>query len=377
MRDHGLFQAICRVNRLDGEDKEYGYIIDYKHLLKGITGAVADYNRSEDDDALSGYDEEDIKGLLESRLAAARKVLDLRLETVRALCEPVEPPRDEAAHLRYFVARDSGNAVQLKDNEPKRLALYTHVAGLIRAFAAIANELGAAGYSDAEIAKLKAEVDHFEKVRTAVKIASRDQIDLKQYEPAMRQLIDRYIRAEESEVLSAFEDQSLVDLLVERGLAALNALPKGLRENQGAAAETIENNVRRLIVDEHPINPKYYEKMSELLSALMARRKEGAIEYKQYLAEMVELARAAKNPGAGGGYPPSIDTPGRRALYDNLDRDEALALKVSKAVIDSRQHGWRTNIVKTNRVQLAIKAALGDDARAEAILELVKNHAEY
>ena len=34
MHDHGLFQAICRVNRLDGEDKEYGYIIDYKDLLK-------------------------------------------------------------------------------------------------------------------------------------------------------------------------------------------------------------------------------------------------------------------------------------------------------------------------------------------------------
>lgn len=32
MRDHGLFQAICRVNRLDDDDKEYGYIIDYKDL---------------------------------------------------------------------------------------------------------------------------------------------------------------------------------------------------------------------------------------------------------------------------------------------------------------------------------------------------------
>jgi type I restriction enzyme, R subunit len=30
MRDHGLFQAICRVNRLHGEDKEYGYIIDHR-----------------------------------------------------------------------------------------------------------------------------------------------------------------------------------------------------------------------------------------------------------------------------------------------------------------------------------------------------------
>jgi type I restriction enzyme, R subunit len=27
MQDHGLFQAICRVNRLDDESKEYGYIM--------------------------------------------------------------------------------------------------------------------------------------------------------------------------------------------------------------------------------------------------------------------------------------------------------------------------------------------------------------
>jgi type I restriction enzyme R subunit len=39
MRDHGLFQAICRVNRLDGDDKEYGYIIDYKDLFKSLEGA--------------------------------------------------------------------------------------------------------------------------------------------------------------------------------------------------------------------------------------------------------------------------------------------------------------------------------------------------
>jgi type I restriction enzyme R subunit len=34
MRDHGLFQAICRVNRLGGEDKEYGYIIDYQGFVQ-------------------------------------------------------------------------------------------------------------------------------------------------------------------------------------------------------------------------------------------------------------------------------------------------------------------------------------------------------
>lgn len=36
MQDHGLFQAICRTNRLDGEDKKFGYIVDYMDLFTHI-----------------------------------------------------------------------------------------------------------------------------------------------------------------------------------------------------------------------------------------------------------------------------------------------------------------------------------------------------
>src|ERR1041385_1492257 len=59
MRDHGLFQAICRVNRLDDESKEYGYIVDYKDLFKSLESAMHDYTSG----ALDGYDKEDVTGL--------------------------------------------------------------------------------------------------------------------------------------------------------------------------------------------------------------------------------------------------------------------------------------------------------------------------
>ncbi|MEK7364862.1 MAG: restriction endonuclease subunit R, partial [candidate division NC10 bacterium] len=252
MRDHGLFQAICRVNRLDGDDKEYGYIIDYKDLFKSLEGAVHDYTSG----ALDGYDREDVAGLLEDRLGKARERLEETRESVKALCEPVEAPKDSAAYLRYFCAKDSGDAEQLKANEPNRLALYKHVAAFVRAFAELASELGEAGYSTADIDALKAEVDRYEKVRNEVKLASGDYIDLKMYEPAMRHLIDTYIRAEESEKISAFDDVSLIQLIVERGAAAIDVLPDGIRKNKEAVAEAIENNVRKLIIDEQPINPK-------------------------------------------------------------------------------------------------------------------------
>jgi len=93
MQDHGLFQAICRVNRLHGDDKEYGYIIDYKDLFKSLEGAVQDYTSG----AFDGYDKEDVAGLLEDRLGKARGRLEEALEAVRALCEPVEPPRDQSS----------------------------------------------------------------------------------------------------------------------------------------------------------------------------------------------------------------------------------------------------------------------------------------
>lgn len=86
MRDHGLFQAICRVNRLDGDDKEYGYIVDYKDLFKSLEGAVQDYTSG----ALDGYDNEDVAGLLEDRLGKARERLEETRESVKALCEPVD-----------------------------------------------------------------------------------------------------------------------------------------------------------------------------------------------------------------------------------------------------------------------------------------------
>src|ERR1019366_9245745 len=302
MRDHGLFQAICRVNRLDGDDKEYGYIIDYKDLFKSLEGAVHDYTSG----ALDGYDKEDVAGLLEDRLSKAKERLEDALEQVRALCETVEVPKDQAAYLRYFSSKESGNAAQLKANEPQRLSLYKLTASLVRAYANLASEMAEAGYTEAQAEAIKKEVTFYENLRSEVKLHSGDVIDLKQYEPAMRHLIDTYIRAEESEKISAFDDRSLVQLIVERGADAVKALPEGIRKNKESVAEAIENNVRKLIIDEHPINPKYYDRMSELLDALVEQRKKEAMEYEQYLAKIVALAKQVQLPEDGTAYPSSL-----------------------------------------------------------------------
>lgn len=374
MCDHGLFQAICRVNRLDGDDKEYGYVIDYKDLFKSLEKSIKDYTG----EAFDGYDAEDVAGLLKDRLAKARERLEELRESVKALCEPVEPPRDTAAYLRFFCAADSGNAEELKENEPKRVALYKLVAALVRAYANLANEMAEAGYSRAESAEIMAEVDHYEKVREEVKLASGDYVDMKVYEPAMRHLLDTYIRAEESEKVSAFDNLTLIELIVERGEDALESLPDGIGSNPEAMAETIENNVRRLIIDEMAVNPKYYEKMSQLLDALILQRKQEALNYKVYLDRIVALTKKVSKPESQTSYPADINSAARRALYDNLGQDEELAVRVDTAILEVKKDDWRGMKVKRIEVRNAIKSVLGDDeGLVAAIYKIAESQRDY
>ena len=391
MQDHGLFQAICRVNRLDGEDKQYGCIIDYKDLFRSLENAIQDYTGG----AFESYDREDVAGLLRNRLERGRERLEEAREAVLALCEPVESPRDTAAYLRYFCRDDTVDGEeatrQLAANERKRLALYRLVAAYLRAYADLANEMIEAGYTEAERQAVRDEVGHFENVRQEVKLHSGDYVDLKMYEPAMRHLLDTYIRADESRVLSTFDDMTLVDLLIERADDAVNSLPEGIRDDRRAVAETIANNVRRLIVDELAVNPRYYERMSTLLDELIKRRREEVIAYDDYLKEVAALAAKVKHGEDGGSRPAAIKTAALCAIYDNLPEEphlpaqgagsgtrESVTLAVDQAVRDALMDGWRGNPIKERQIKSAIHEALGPyQASMQTVFDLVRARSEY
>jgi len=374
MQDHGLFQAICRVNRLDGEDKEFGYIVDYRDLFKKLEQAVTDYTSG----ALGGFDREDVLGILKDRVQEGKKDLDEALETVRALCEPVAPPKDSAAYIRYFCG-DVENPYAVKENEVKRVKLYRSVSHLNRVYVDLANDLTEAGFTIEQRQAIGREVQHYERVRMEIKLASGDYIDLKKYEPAMRTLIDRYITAEESEKLSAFDDMTVVDLIVKKGEGAVENFPDKIKQSEEATAETIENNVRRLIIDEMPTNPKYYQRMSELLDELVKRRKQEDIAYKEYLTQIVAITKQAKNPEQSDDYPKLFNTKGKRALFDNLERDEQKAAALHEVIMKSRVADWRGHLLKERKMKAAISTALPDLSPEEldVVFEIVKNQHEY
>lgn len=82
MQDHGLFQAICRTNRLDGDDKTFGYIVDYKDLFQKLvnekgTGALQVYTAELDDSAGGASPEV----LMQDRLKKGSERLDNAFES--------------------------------------------------------------------------------------------------------------------------------------------------------------------------------------------------------------------------------------------------------------------------------------------------------
>ena len=371
MQDHGLFQAICRVNRVDTEGKDYGYIIDYKDLFKSLQKSIQDYTS----EVFDNYDKQDVIGLLKDRYTESKERLETALEAVRAMCEPVHP-KDEPNFIRYFCG-DPERQEELNDTEEKRLGLYKAVAKLVRAYANIANEMPKLGYSTREADKIKQDVRYYSDLRETIKQASGDYLDFKRFEPGMRQLMDMYLDASASKRISDFENQSLTELIVQLGNNSDDTSADQRKGRQRAVAETIENNVRKVINEENQTNPKYYEKMSKLLDELIQQRKQETIAYQNYLEQIKELANQVTDPASNTSYPSTINTKAKQALYDNLGQNEELALLLDEAIRYKKLDGWRDGGIKEKKLRIEVNKLVNDPQKTMELMDIIKAQREY
>lgn len=348
MHDHGLFQAICRVNRLDGEEKDFGYIVDYKQLFGDLATALNKYTSG----AFEGYAAEDIDGLIKDRLTEAKKYLDITLEELEDLCGGVPAPRAEINYIHYFCGENGVGGIDDESYLRSREKMYKLVNRLVRAYAEIKGDMVNAGYTANEQAEIDKKVTFYIALKETIGNASGDFIDLKSYEADMRRLIDTYIKADDSRKIGEFDNFTLLDFVMAQG-EELGG------KGKEAAAEAIENNIRKKIVEKILINPKYYEKMSAILDELIKARREGVVAYEKLLDKYVELVRKAENPENNPYYPENIRySSALRAFYDNCGNNEALAIALDKAVRGSKQADFRHNEFKERRIKAALLAVL-------------------
>jgi type I restriction enzyme, R subunit len=378
MHDHGLFQAICRVNRLDGDDKDFGYIVDYKELFGDLTDAVNSYTGG----ALSGYDPNDVSGLLKNRLAEGRKRFESLLSELETLTNDVAYPRDDLS-FKHFFCGESGTVDPENDSEYAKLRnhLYKTVSSLVRAYADIKPEMNEAGYNQAQQEVFAKTVKAYADLKAEIGLSSGDLIDLKRYDNDMRFLIDNYISSEESEKLGNMEDFTLLAYIEHK---KEEDKKNGKSDNdktkttaQKNVAETIENNIKREIIEKNPINPKYYEKMSKLFQTLIKERKEEVSSYREMLKKYETLVSNVEYPDKNEEHPSSIRTSlALCALYDNFGQNEKYALSLHQAILDNKMDHFRGDMTKERRIKKGIFDVIKQFKGKEMSLDEIKKEVE-
>ncbi|MEY4506346.1 MAG: type site-specific restriction-modification system, restriction subunit and related helicase [Pseudomonadota bacterium] len=399
LRDHNLFQAICRTNRLDGEDKDYGHVVDYKELFQNVQDAIAVY--TSDELEIDERDGSDGNVIVKDWLKEGKEKLDAAREALSYLCAPVSAPQQLEQFIHYFCGHAS-DPEALTNTEPLRISFYKSVSTFVRAYADLAQNLVEAGYSPADAQALQKEADFYAEVREAIKMHSGEEFDIKPYEADMRHLINTYIQADSAEVLGDLETLSLTDLIIKTGIhdaiaQKLNA--KGKLSNN-AVAEGIINNIRKTIIRDQLTDPRYYEKMSKLLVDLIEQRRDDTESYEEFLRNAEALAKQLDRTHTTPGLPaPLVGKPEAAVLYNNLpmilasmvltdlaeeptasihDEMMLLALKLDHELKTKAPAGWRGDQARESQVLNTIHSTLGNTREATlAVFNIVKNLPAY
>ncbi|GHS26056.1 restriction endonuclease subunit R [Helicobacter pylori] len=366
MKDHGLFQAVCRVNRLDGEDKDFGYIIDYSDLFDGLQEAHSDYTNG----AFENYEREDIQGLISDKAQKIKKKLEEARDQLRSLCESVKEPKDEMEdYIAYFCGSD------LEKNAQKRRLFYQLAGAFLRMFVEL-NHLEKPIYSQEEMQKIKQEVQFYRHLQKMIGLNSGDSVDLKSYSEDMCRILDAYIKATDSKTLIKIEDQGLCEVLAQMDINDFHKELSQAFKKESSMAESIANNTRKRIIEKEASDPKYYQKLSSLLNDLINQFREKKLTYLEYLQQIHNLAKQVVHK-EDKSYPKKINTNALKTLYDNLDENEALALEIDACIRDNKKDGWVGHNQKEKNLKIALRKIINDESLLENIFNLAKHIDEY
>lgn len=398
LHDHNLFQAICRTNRLDGEDKDYGHIVDYKELIESVQTAIAVYTSDELEIDETG-DDGNVE--LKDWLKEGKKRIDAAREALLYLCEPVAHPKELEQYLVYFCG-DVQSPTALNDTEPLRINFYKAVVTFVRAYADLASNLADAHYSTADIERLENDVEFYSEIRSAMKKHSGEELDIKPFEADMRHLINTYIHADPAAELGNLSSLSLTELIIETGIhdaIAKNLNAKG-KLSRNSIAEGIINNVRKTIIRDQLTDPRFYEEISKLLDDLIKQKREETISYEEFLKRMEALVKKLDKGHVSSDIPNVLQgNQSAIAVYNNLpdilasepninemhqnaaaygDKRLQVTLKIDRVMREEAPAAWKGDPARESQVLNALYPIMEKSkAATKALFDLLKNIPGY
>ena len=340
IKDHTLFQAVCRVNRL-GEDikddkgdiivkthKEFGRIVDFKNLFNSIENVVTKFN---DGSGFEGLDDVDIDGLLDSAVNKCKEKLLAVTEAYEGLKTIWESKslNDLEALSEYYIKEYDGE----EPAQARRNIMYSITGSMVTAYNNMSDYFSKTDFTAEQINHFASLSREAGTVQRKVKQKSGDDFDPKTLDPDMRQLLDQHIRAEDAETfIPSSADFSFLDLIND-STDTKEATEKAIHEaggNANGAAEAIEGKARRVNTDWNSGDTEEYKLFSDKLQALLEELKARNATAKEKIEALIEHIKAIKH---GNDAPSDLANRRSKALWNNRatwhapeDKDETIRI---------------------------------------------------
>jgi len=267
LKEHGLLQAIARVNRLF-EGKDFGYVVDYRGVLGELNEAMETYN------ALEGYDAEDVAGTI-TDVAAEIAKLPQRHSELWDVFKTVENKQDVEALQRFLAPED------VRQRFYDALTAYARCLKVALSTVAFHEDT-----PEPQVATYNRDLRFFHNLRVAVRQRYAETIDYKDYERKVRKLLDSHIRS--SDVVTVVEQVNIFD--VEAFEAEIAKLPTTV-----ARADTIAHHVKRTVTENMEKDPAFYARFSKLIDETIQAYREGRISEAEYLRRTTEIMQAVQS----------------------------------------------------------------------------------
>ena len=358
LKEHALFQAIARVNRLY-EGKDFGYVIDYRGVLGELNAAMQTYN------ALEGYDSADIAGAITDVSAETARLPGLHSE-LWAVFNPVPNKQDVEALQRFLAPED------LRQEFYDALTAYAKTLGVALGAVAFHNDTPAT-----QVETYQRDLRFFHGLRLAVKQRYAETVDYRDYERKVGKLLDTHIRSNDVTVVTP--QVNIFNVEAFDAAVARLATP-------AAQADTIAHQAQRTIAERMERDPAFYKKFSKLIDEAIEAYRQGRIDEAEYLRRATEAVEALRT-GRDDALPAELrryrDAPAyygviREPLIQYVARTAgqvpdadalaaAMAIRCEGIIEANKVRDWAQNPDVQNHMRLAMEDYLDEIERSRGL----------
>jgi len=334
LKEHKLFQAIARVNRVC-EGKEFGYVIDYYGVLKPLNEAL---------DVYSEYDPADVNNAFND-ISEEIKKLPQKHSDLWDIFKHIANKRDLEAYSQLLRHED------IRQQFYERLSVFSSCLRI-----ALSSINFHKNTDEALITRYKEDLTMFLKLRQAVQSRYSDSIDYRKYKEQIQKLIDTHIESSDVKILTG-----LVDIFDKERFAE----EVGKITGKAAKADTIASRTSKYITENMDADPAFYKKFSILLKETIAAYEQGRIDEIEYLKKVSDMKEAvlshtdndipaeiADNPTARAYFGLCLNQLGSKALNTAIEMDSIIrkyALDNGKPIIDWQN---KSNLIGQMKIEM-------------------------